>query len=112
MNGDASAPPGYEAFDQLATMVAVASPEGQCLLANSTLENVMGQSRRSLQRGSVFDWLVDPTALRETVAQVARNQVTSGRFDAALRRAGVPGVGGGELPVFQTVVEQLTTAGS
>jgi two-component system, NtrC family, nitrogen regulation sensor histidine kinase GlnL len=105
VNAGASSLAGYEAFDQLATMVAVASPEGQCLLANSTLENVMGQSRRTLQRGSVFDWLVDAAPLRETVAQVARNHVTSGRFDAALRRAGVPGVGGGELPVHVIVTQ-------
>jgi two-component system nitrogen regulation sensor histidine kinase GlnL len=96
-------PPGYEAFDQLATMVAIASPEGQCLLANSTLENVMGQSRRSLQRGSVLDWLLDPGPLRETLQMVSRNQVASGRFDAALKRPGVPGVGGGELLVHVIV---------
>lgn len=101
---------GYEAFDQLATMLAVASPDGQCLLANSTLENVMGQSRRSLQRGSVFDWLVDPAPLRDTLHQVARNQVASGRFDAQLKRAGVPGVGGGELPVH-VIVSQTDRPG-
>ena len=56
--------PGFEAFDHLATMVAVAQPDGHCLLANSTLENVMGLSRRTLLRGNVVDWLVDPAPLR------------------------------------------------
>ena len=97
---------GYEAFDQLATMVAVASPSGQCLLANSTLENVLGLSRRALQRGSVFDWLADPSQLRETLQMVSRNEVASGRFDAAMRRPGAPGVGGGELPIH-VIVSQM-----
>ena len=55
---------GFEAFDQLATMVALASPDGRCLQANSALENVVGVSRRALRRGSIFDWMNDPTQLR------------------------------------------------
>ncbi len=110
MNAGARELAGYEAFDQLATMLAVASPDGQCLLANSTLENMMGQSRRSLQRGSVLDWLLDPAPLRETLQLVARNQVATGRFEGQLRRAGVPGVGGGELPVH-VIVSQTDRAG-
>ena len=47
----------FEAFDQLATMVVMVRPDGRCLQANSALENTVGMSRRSLQRGSIFDWL-------------------------------------------------------
>ena len=47
--------PGFEAFDQLATMVALVRADGRCLQANSALENAVGMSRRSLQRGSIFD---------------------------------------------------------
>ena len=86
---------GFEAFDQLATMVALIDPAGQCLMANSELENTMGMSRRALQRGTVFEWLHDAMPLRETLTLVASNQVASGRFDALLRRAS----GGSELPV-------------
>ncbi len=92
--------PGFEPFDQLASMVAVVAPDGRCLLANSALENVLGVSRRALQRGSLLDWMADPAQLRETLWLVARNQVASSRFDAHLTRmpAGSP-----ELPVHLIV---------
>ncbi|MDE2080223.1 MAG: PAS domain-containing sensor histidine kinase [Burkholderiales bacterium] len=81
-------------------MVAVVAPDGRCLLANSALENVLGVSRRALQRGSLLDWMADPAQLRETLWLVARNQVASSRFDAHLTRmpAGSP-----ELPVHLIV---------
>jgi two-component system nitrogen regulation sensor histidine kinase GlnL len=97
---------GFDAFDQLATMVAVARPDGRCLRANSTLENVVGLSRRTLQRGSVLDWLVEPAQLRETLLMVARNEVACGRFDAAMKRLPSLGVGGTELPVH-VIVSQM-----
>ncbi len=95
--------PGFEAFDQLATMVAVADPDGRCLRANSTLENVVGLSRRALQRGSVLDWLIDPARLRDALQMVSRNEVASGRFDATMRRPAALGAGGAELPVHVIV---------
>ena len=90
---------GFEAFDQLATMVAVIDPAGQCLMANSALENTLGSSRRALQRGVVFDWLSDAAPLRETLHAVASNQVATSRFDAAMRRPSPAG----ELPVHVIV---------
>ena len=99
--------PGFEAFDHLATMVAVARPDGHCLLANSTLENVMGLSRRTLLRGNVVDWLVDPAPLREALRLVSGNEVASGRFDALMRR--LP-MGSGELPVH-IIVSQTDRIG-
>jgi len=100
---------GFDAFDQLATMVAIARPDGRCLLANSTLENVIGLSRRALQRGSVLDWLIDPTQLHDTLQMVARNEVASGRFDAAMKRPPALGVGSPELPVH-VIVNQMDRA--
>jgi len=79
-------PPGYEAYDQLATMVAIARGDGHCLLANSTLENVVAVSRRALLRGNVLDWFVDPSAMRETLHALQRNEVAIGRFEALLKR--------------------------
>ena len=93
---------GFEAFDMLATMVAIASPQGQCLLANSALENAVGVSRRALQRGNVLDWLTDPTPLRETLRAVGRNEVATGRFDALMKR--MPH-GSPELPVHVIVTQ-------
>ena len=97
---------GFDAFDQLAIMVAVVSPDGHCLLANSTLENVIGVSRRALQRGSVLDWLVDPTPLREALGMVARNDVASGRFDGQMKRVPSLGESHAELQVH-VIVSQM-----
>jgi two-component system nitrogen regulation sensor histidine kinase GlnL len=91
---------GFEALDQLASMVALAAPDGQCLQANSALENIVGLSRRALQRSHVLDWLVEPAQLRETLWLVARNQVATSRFDAHLKR--MP-VGSADLPVHVIV---------
>jgi two-component system nitrogen regulation sensor histidine kinase GlnL len=90
----------FEAFDQLATMVALVDPEGHCLMANSALENTLGVSRRALKKRSVADWLAEPAPLRETVHMVAENQVATSRFDAQLRR---PHTGHGDLPIHVIV---------
>ncbi|GAP36983.1 nitrogen regulation protein NR(II) [Piscinibacter sakaiensis] len=78
----------YLAFDHLATMVAVVSPGGRCVFANAAFEHVLGLSRRSVQRGSLFDWFVDGGLVRETVSAVSRNQFSTSRLDAQLRRPG------------------------
>jgi two-component system nitrogen regulation sensor histidine kinase GlnL len=91
---------GFDAFDQLATMVAMVAPDGRCLLANSALENVQGVSRRTLKRSNVLDWMTDPEQLRETLQLVARNQVATSRFDAHMKR--LP-IGSAELPIHVIV---------
>ncbi len=98
--GAAGGAAGFEAFDQLATMVALVDPDGRCLQANSALENTMGLSRRTLRRGNIIDWLADPAQLAETLLLVSRNQVATSRFDALLKRlpAGSP-----ELPLHVIV---------
>lgn len=98
----------FEAFDQLATMVALAAPDGSCVQANSALENTVGVSRRALARGNVFDWFTDPTQLRDTLLLVARNQVASSRFDAQMKRLPGHGAASSELPVH-VIVSQTET---
>jgi two-component system, NtrC family, nitrogen regulation sensor histidine kinase GlnL len=89
------------AFDHLATMVAVVGEHGQCIFANASFESVLGLSRRSVQRSSLFDWFVDAQRLRDTVAAVSRNEYSTSRLEALLRR---PGTGHGEpLPVHVIV---------
>ncbi len=90
----------FAAFDQLATMVMLVQPDGRCLNANSALENILGLSRRTLQRGTVFDWLADPAPLRDTLQAVANNRVATSRFDGQLKRLGA---GSTELPVHVIV---------
>ena len=94
----------FAAFDHLATMVAVVSETGQCVFANSSFENVLGLSRRSVQRGSMFEWFVDAQRLRDTVAAVSRNDFATSRLEALLRR---PGTGHGEPLPVHVIVNQM-----
>lgn len=105
-----SAPPpapqrsGHEAFDLLATMVALVRPDGVCLFANAAFENVLGLSRRSVLRREWFDWFVESDLLRETVAAVARNEFSTSRLDAQLKR---PFSSPGEPLLVHVIVNQL-----
>jgi two-component system nitrogen regulation sensor histidine kinase GlnL len=105
--GTASAA-GFETFDLLATMVAVARPTGECLFANATFENLLGLSRRAIVRGSLLDWFAEPQQLRETLAAVARNDFATGRFEALLRRP--PGSHPELMPVH-VIVNQMDHGG-
>ncbi len=100
-------PPEYDTFDQLATMVAIARSDGHCLLANSTLENAVAVSRRALLRGNVLDWFIDPLPMRETLLALQRNEVTSGRFEAQLKRAPL---GSSEPLLVRVSASQMDTA--
>ena len=76
----------YDNFDLLATLVAVAQPDGRLLFANARFEDVAGLSRRALLRGSLFDWFADPQPLRDTMSAVSRNEIATGRFESTVRR--------------------------
>jgi two-component system nitrogen regulation sensor histidine kinase GlnL len=95
---------GWQAFDALATMVAVVHVGGRCLYANAAFENVLGLSRRAMLRSSVYDWFADGAAVRDTVAAVARNDFATSRFDALLKRGSA--TDGEQLPV-QVIVNQM-----
>jgi two-component system, NtrC family, nitrogen regulation sensor histidine kinase GlnL len=82
-------PSRYDAFDMLATMVAVAQPDGTLLFVNAMFENVAGLSRRTLMRSDLFDWFVDQQQLRDTLRAVATNEVATARFDGVMKRAPV-----------------------
>ena len=77
---------GYAALDLLATMVAVVQPDGHCLFANASFENLLGVARRTLIGSLLPDRLADPQPLYDTLDAVARNRIASGRFDALLER--------------------------
>lgn len=76
----------FDAYDHLATLVAVVTPEGHFLFANATFEDVAGLSRRTMLRGTVLDWFVESELLQETLIAVANNEFSSSRFEAHLRR--------------------------
>ncbi len=67
-------------------MVAIVHIDGRCVFANAAFEHVLGLSRRSVLRGSLFDWFVDPQALRDTVSAVVRNEYATSRLEALLKR--------------------------
>ncbi|OGB07466.1 MAG: PAS domain-containing sensor histidine kinase [Burkholderiales bacterium RIFCSPHIGHO2_12_FULL_69_20] len=96
-------PSRYDAFDLLATMVAVLQPDGTLLFVNAMFEDVAGLSRRTLMRSSLFDWFVDAHQLRETVAAVRRNEIATGRFESVMRRA--PVAAHDQLPVHVIVTQ-------
>ncbi len=91
----------YAAFDQLATMVAVVSPDGECLFANSSFESVLGMSRRNVQRASLFDWIYDAQTLQDTVTAVSSNAFSTSRLEATVKRGGA--THGEGLPVHVIV---------
>jgi two-component system, NtrC family, nitrogen regulation sensor histidine kinase GlnL len=97
---------GFEAFDQLASMVALVHRDGQVQRVNGALENTLALSRRSLQRTQLPEWLADPAPMRDSLHAVAANQVATSRFDAHLKRTGQP-----DLPVH-AIVSQAEPAGS
>ena len=96
------APLGFGALDLLATMVAIVSPEGQCVFVNAAFENVLGLSRRSVLRASVFDWIVEAQVFHDTVAAVSRNDFSTSRLEAHLRRPG-----GSETFPVHVIVNQM-----
>ncbi|NDG40813.1 MAG: PAS domain-containing sensor histidine kinase, partial [Betaproteobacteria bacterium] len=71
-------------------------------------EDVASVSRRTLMRGNLFDWFVDSAQLRETLAAVTGNEISTARFDGTIKRA--PVVAGDTLPVhvIVTQIEHLT----
>jgi two-component system nitrogen regulation sensor histidine kinase GlnL len=95
---------GYTALDHLATMVAIVNAEGRCVFANAAFEHVLGLSRRSVLRGSLFDWFADPQHLRDTVAAVIRNDYATSRLEAQLKRPA--SVHGEALPVH-VIINQM-----
>ena len=93
-----------EAFDLLATMVAVVQPDGGCRFANAAFENVLGLSRRNVLKRDWFEWFAEPELLRDTVAAVARNEFSTSRLDAQLRR---PHGASGEPLLVHVIVNQM-----
>ena len=94
----------YAALDLLATMVAIVGPEGRFVFVNAAFEDVLGLSRRSVLRGSVYDWVVEREILQETIGAVSRNDFSTGRLEAQLRR---PGAAHGETFPVHLIVNRM-----
>ncbi len=96
-------PEAYAAFDLLPTMVALVHIDGRPVFVNAAFETVLGLSRRSVLRGSLFEWFIEPEVIRDTVTAVARNEFAISRFEGQLRRP--PGAPGEPLPTHVVVTQ-------
>jgi two-component system, NtrC family, nitrogen regulation sensor histidine kinase GlnL len=77
----------FEAFNHLATMVAVLRHDGQCVFVNTAFENVLGLSRRSVLQEPLSEWFVDPIIVQHAIRSVVSNEFSTRRFEALLRRS-------------------------
>jgi two-component system nitrogen regulation sensor histidine kinase GlnL len=76
----------YDAFDHLATMVAVLAPDGRSLYVNAAFESALGLPRRTLLQGSLFDWFADGQPLRQHFQAVVDNAYSTVRLESLLSR--------------------------
>jgi nitrogen-specific signal transduction histidine kinase len=100
------APPArrpYDAFDLLASMVAVVEPDGACRFVNAAFEQVFGLSRRSVTRGKRRYRLALELRIRDNgpgVPQAIREHIF---YPLVSGRDGGSGLG---LTLAQTFVQQ------
>ncbi|PUE47854.1 PAS domain-containing sensor histidine kinase [Limnohabitans sp. 2KL-1] len=76
----------FQAFDLLATPVAVLEGGGQVRFVNAALEDVLGMSRRTLQGLHMPDFFVDGQPLKNALAGAQSNEFAALRYEAQLRR--------------------------
>jgi two-component system nitrogen regulation sensor histidine kinase GlnL len=83
---DASPNHRFHAFDWLATPIAVLESNGTVVFVNSELEDVIGQSRRSLEGESFLNFFSDPQPLLHALFGAKANEFAALRYDAELLR--------------------------
>jgi two-component system nitrogen regulation sensor histidine kinase GlnL len=76
----------FQAFDWLATPIAVLESNGTVVFVNSELEDVMGQSRRSLEGECFLNFFSDPKPLLHALSGAKANEFAALRYDAELLR--------------------------
>lgn len=82
----AAAASRFQAFDLLATLVAVVRSNGAVVFANAVLEDALGISRRMLLGASLPDSFTEPLPLRQALAGAGSNEFAALRYDAWLKR--------------------------
>lgn len=86
MNKPTSLPAHFQAFDLLATLVAVVNGDGIVLFVNSALEDALGASRRSIEGSSFPDSFTEPQILTNGLLGAGGNEFAALRYDAWLKR--------------------------
>ncbi|MEN9780787.1 MAG: nitrogen regulation protein NR(II) [Burkholderiaceae bacterium] len=77
----------FQAFDLLATLVAVVRLDGVVVYANAALEDATGVSRRSIAGSRLADAFAEPEALNNALRGAGGNAFGALRYDALLRRS-------------------------
>jgi two-component system nitrogen regulation sensor histidine kinase GlnL len=78
----ASAASRFQAFDLLATLVAVVHVDGDVLFANAALEDALGISRRTIEGSQLPDCFTEPQILRTALEGAGSNVFAALRYDA------------------------------
>ena len=76
----------FQAFDLLATLVAVVRTNGCVVFANAALEDALGTSRRTIEGSQMPDCFTEPHILRHALEGAGSNEFAALRYDAWLRR--------------------------
>ncbi|TAM39247.1 MAG: PAS domain-containing sensor histidine kinase [Burkholderiaceae bacterium] len=76
----------FQAFDLLATLVAVVHSDGTVLFANSALEDAIGASRRTIEGSQFAGFFTEPRVLRNALSGADSNEFAALRYDALLHR--------------------------
>ncbi len=79
-------PNRFQAFDLLATPVAVMQDQGLVRFVNAALEDALGLSRRTLHDMYLPDYFVDPQPLIMALSGAQSNEFAVLRYEAQLRR--------------------------
>jgi two-component system nitrogen regulation sensor histidine kinase GlnL len=77
----------FQAFDLLATLVAVVQSDGTVQFVNAALEDALGISRRSIVGSHLPDSFTQPAHLTTALQGAGSNEFAALRFDAGLLRA-------------------------
>ena len=87
MTSNHSAQPSYaQAFDLLATLVAVVRTDGVVLFANAALEDVMGVSRRTIEGSPLASYFTETSSFVNALQGAQTNAFATMRYDALIRR--------------------------
>nr|WP_315431074.1 nitrogen regulation protein NR(II) [uncultured Albidiferax sp.] len=76
----------FQAFDLLATLVAVLRSDGAVLFANAALEDALGTSRRTIEGSHFPDCFTEPLILQNALEGAGSNEFAALRYDAWLKR--------------------------
>ena len=80
----ASDPHAQEAYDRLATLVALVRADGTCLMVNMALENTLRLPRSRLVHSQAAHWFNEPALLQDALRRVVEDGVVVSRFAGSL----------------------------